>query len=93
MTEWNSVTHDGLGHLTQCYVDQFPTWKSYTIREHRPLVEKLAAMGSWLARRILGLAQDADVAPLDDDEIAQRFFYGDVETLKALRGFFRGETP
>lgn len=90
MTEWSGVTYDYLGHLTLCFVKQFPKWQDYALANHRPLIEKLSALGSWSARKLLAIPDDADVAPLGDDEIAQRFFFGDVDMLKTLRAHYRG---
>ncbi|MCW2086192.1 UNVERIFIED_ORG: hypothetical protein M2193_008367 [Bradyrhizobium japonicum] len=43
-----------------------------------------AAMGSWSARKLLDIPQEANVKPLDDAEIADRFFFGDVQTFTTL---------
>jgi hypothetical protein len=63
------------------------------LAEHAEQLETLAAMGAWSARELLGIPQGADVEPLDDPVIADRFFYGDVETMRALRSAYRGEQP
>ena len=90
MVEWSSVVYDNLGHLSLCNLKFFPKWTAFVLGEYLPLVAKLAAMGSWSARDLLGIARDANFDPLEDTEIAQRFFFGDVDTLVALRGFYRG---
>jgi hypothetical protein len=71
----------------------FPMWKAYALSTHRQQVETLAAMGSWSARELLGIPQEADIEPLDDIVIAERFFFGDVDIMRALRSCYRGETP
>jgi hypothetical protein len=91
MVEWSSVAYDNLGHLTLVYLHPFPKWKAYALAEHGEQVETLAAMGAWSARELLGIPQEADVEPLDDTVIADRFFFRDVETMRALRSAYRGE--
>lgn len=93
VTEWSSVTYDNLGHLALVFVDHNPVWENITLSEHLPEVEKLAALGSWSGRRLLDIPQETNIKPLDDVEIAERFFFGNVQTLTSLRGLYRGDIP
>lgn len=68
------MTYDGLGHLALVFVQHNPTWKQTALSEHLPQLEKLAAMGSWSARELLKIPQETEVKPLDDVELADRFF-------------------
>lgn len=85
VTEAAAVTYDGLGHLTLCLLHPFPAWTAYVIQEHRPLLETLSAMNSWKARELLGIKENEKLPALDNEDLAKRFFFGDTETLAALR--------
>jgi hypothetical protein len=91
MIEWSSVTYDNLGHMTLCLLDPFPKWKVYALEKHRPLVEALAALGSWAARKLLEMPDDQQCESLDEAEVAKRFFLGNEATLRALRASYQGE--
>lgn len=78
------MTYDNVGHFALVLVDHNPTWKQITLAEYLPQVEKLAAMGSWSARKLLNNPQETNVKPLDDAEVADRFFLGNVQTLNAF---------
>ncbi|MCW5726244.1 type I restriction enzyme HsdR N-terminal domain-containing protein [Parvibaculum sp.] len=89
MIEWSSVTYDNLAHSLLCRITpRFPKWRDYLLAERRPQLEKVAAMGSWAARKMLNVN---DCVSLSDQEIADRFFLGDVETLCVLRSAYRGQ--
>jgi hypothetical protein len=91
MTEWSSVTYDNLGHLTLCLLHRFPQWKEYLLKERRPLIGKLACMGSHAAKAMLGVDARDNFGVISDSELAERFFFGDIATLFALRSAYRGE--
>ncbi len=84
LVEYSSVTYDRLGHTTLCLLRDFPEWTEYAVSEHRLMIEKLAAMNSWKARELLGLTEKQTVEPLAPEVLADRFFFGDVETWSAL---------
>jgi hypothetical protein len=79
-----------LGHSTLCLLPDFPEWTAYALKEHRPLIEKLAAMNSWKAKELLGIAHEQTVKPLPSEELADRFFFGDGEILLALTKAYSG---
>jgi len=92
MIEWSSVSYDNLAHLLLCRLDpRFPKWRDYLLAERRPHLEKVAAMGSWAARRMLGMGNGEVINNLSDEEIADRFFLGDVDTLRILRSAYSGK--
>jgi len=91
MTEWSSVTYDNLGHLTLCLLHRFPQWKDYLLKERRPVIEKLACMGSHAAKAMLGVDARDNFGAITDLELADRFFLGDLATLAALRSAYRGQ--
>ncbi|SKA24677.1 Type I restriction enzyme R protein N terminus (HSDR_N) [Enhydrobacter aerosaccus] len=85
MTEASGITFDYLGHMTLCYLPQYPKWIEYVTTEHRSPVEELARLGSFRARELLGIDQRENMPRVPDAELANRFFYGDIAILKALR--------
>ena len=90
MIEWSCVTYDNLGHLTLCLMHPFPQWKAYTLENHRPLLERLASLGSSVAKEMLGLSKQDDYPALADTEMAKRFFLGNEATLQVLRARYSG---
>lgn len=91
-TEWCCVTYDFLGHLILCLLPPFPEWKDYILQNHLPEVTALAKLQSWAAKQLLGIEISDQVTPPDDQFLADRFFLGDVETLRFLRAKYNGET-
>jgi hypothetical protein len=85
MIEWSGVIYDNLGHAVLCLVDRFPKWKAYILETYKPLLESLAAMGSWSAKAMLGVAPNEKHGSISDAELADRFFLGNVATLQAIR--------
>ncbi len=47
-------------------------------------------MNSWKAKEMLGLPHDQAIEPLAPEELADRFFLGEVETLLALKKIYTG---
>lgn len=90
MTEAADVTYDGLGHLTLCLMARFSRWTAYALKQHRPLIETLASLGSWKAHELLGDELNKQLAPVTSIELAERFFCGDVSNLEALRAGYAG---
>jgi hypothetical protein len=87
-TEASNVVYDCLGHNCLCAINLFPTWKAFTIAKYRNEVEALAALGSWQAKEWLGLEISADVPRLADEQVAARFFFGDIGTFQTLRAAY-----
>jgi hypothetical protein len=85
MTEWSSVTYDNLGHSTIARLHRFPKWKDYLLAEKRELIEQVASTGSWAAKGLLGLKSEDEFPRMSDEQLADRFFLGDVDTLRAIR--------
>jgi hypothetical protein len=90
MTEWSSITYDNLGHGALCLLHRFPKWKDYLLQERLPLLEDLAALGSWAAKKMLGVQPQDKFGSVSDAELANRFFLGDVGTLRVLRAAYGG---
>jgi hypothetical protein len=76
------VNTDYLGHITLCLLEHYPSWKEYALESHRGSVVVLASLGSWQAKKWLG--DKAELRAVSNDEIARRFFFGNVEIMKAL---------
>lgn len=91
MTEWSSVTYDNLGHLTIVRLHRFPKWKEYLLAERRDSLEQVASTGSWAAKELLGIKREDDSRRMSDEELAGRFFLGDIDTLRALRTGYSGQ--
>jgi len=85
VTEWSSVTYDNLGHLTIARLHRFPKWKDYLLADKRELVEQVASTGSWSAKELLGFKIEDEFPKMKDEQLANRFFLGDVDTLRAIR--------
>ncbi|HWG17952.1 MAG TPA: hypothetical protein VN678_08830 [Acidobacteriaceae bacterium] len=85
VTEWSSVTYDNLGHSTIARLHRFPKWKDYLLVEKRELVEQVASTGSWAAKALLGFKIEDEFPGMKDEQLADRFFLGDIDTLRALR--------
>jgi hypothetical protein len=89
MTEWSSVTYDNLAHSTIARLHRFPKWRGYLLAERRELVEQVAATGSWAAKGLLGVKIEDEFPRMTDEQLADRFFLGDVDTMRAIRsGYF-----
>ncbi|WP_179403831.1 type I restriction enzyme HsdR N-terminal domain-containing protein [Burkholderia guangdongensis] len=89
-TEWCCVTYDFLGHLVLCLLPSFPEWKEYILQNHLPEVTALAKLQSWAAKQLLGMDISDQIEAPDDQFLADRFFLGDVETLRLLRARYNG---
>lgn len=92
-TEHNWVDYDSLGHIVLCVLKDIPEWRQYALANHREDIQTIAACGSWAAREILAISQDAQLSHLPDTESAERFFDGDVELFKALRAAYWNRNP
>ena len=84
-TEACCVEFDLLGHCCLGIVAQFPEWKDYALSEHRREIKLLSDMQSFTARELLGLDPLAQMEPCSDQCLADRFFFGDLETMRELR--------
>lgn len=92
MIEWSSVTFDNLAHSFLCRIEpRFPKWRDYMVAERRPLLEKVAAPGSWAARSMLGVKDGKNPFKINDQELADRFFLGDANILRVLRAAYSGD--
>jgi hypothetical protein len=89
-TESVSVNYDFLGHFALCVLSSIPKWKEYILQTHQAELRTLAALGSWSARELLGLDKTAAYPPLPDEEVAARFFFGDIAMMRALRNGYAG---
>ncbi|MFW3898893.1 hypothetical protein [Pseudomonas bharatica] len=87
-TEHNWVDYDYLGHVVLCALKGIPEWREYTVANHGDDVLKIAAYGSWAARKVLGIAESVKLTPLPDIEKAERFFDGDVALFTDLQGAY-----
>jgi len=91
MTEWSSITYDNLGHLTLVRLHRFPKWKDYLLSERRDLLTQVASTGSWAAKDLLGVKREDESGGMTEEDLATRFFLGDVDTLHALRKGYEGQ--
>ena len=77
-----SIAYDNLGHLCLCIIEDFPQWKAYTLAEHKADVQRLMQYGSWQAKEWLEGESVSSGRSVQD--LAERFFFGDSETLEGL---------
>ncbi|MDE0171915.1 MAG: type I restriction enzyme HsdR N-terminal domain-containing protein [Defluviicoccus sp.] len=84
-TEGTDVVYDSLGHGVLCMMDGHETWKNYVLEHHRQDVVTLARIGSWQAKAWLGLDVESSCPRLSDQEMADRFFLGDVTMYRRLK--------
>jgi hypothetical protein len=91
MTEWSSVTYDNLGLGMLCRLHRFPEWKAYLLEQEHGLVETMAAYGSNAAKTMLGIEPQHSAGVVSDQDMADRFFFGDVATLSTLRTAYSGK--
>jgi len=85
-TEHNWVDYDSLGHLILCVLTKSSKkWAEYVIDTHATDLQRLAQGGSWQARQLLGIPMNTHLPPPSDEEMAQRFFYGDLTLFQVLR--------
>lgn len=87
-TEGNDVVYDSLGHGILCIVNHHADWKSYVLKQHGHDVETLAMIGSWQARKWLGLGMDGSCPRPTDRAMADRFFLGDEEMYHRLKAAY-----
>lgn len=85
MTEASCVSYDNVGHGCLCAIDSVPRWKAYTLANHAQKIETLARLGSWQAREWLGWKKDGDIPRPSDQDVADRFFFGDIVMFQAIR--------
>jgi hypothetical protein len=88
--EWCSITYDYLGHFALCMMHVFPKWQQYALQNQRERLEELVKLGSWKAREMLSVSNQEKIEPLEDEVIATRFFFGDVQMLRTLRALYKG---
>lgn len=86
--EWCGLGYDDLGHMTLCLLNKIDGWKERALKLYKPSIEALAKMGSWSAKEYLSLPLETDVGSISDDELAERFFFGDVGLYRDLRQMY-----
>jgi len=88
-TENNWVNYDNLGHLVLCILAQSSRkWTDYVLTEHKEELSYLAKGGSWQARKLLNIAFDASIPHPSDEEMAKRFFNGNLVLFRDLSGAY-----
>ena len=73
-----------------CEAAWIPKWKDYLVAERRDLVGRWTSTASWAAKRLLGLKSEDEFRAMADQELADRFFLGDLETFRAIRRGYGG---
>jgi len=86
-TETSCVRYDSLGHGTLCLLEGFPEWKEHVLSNLRPELDSLVSLGSWQARKWLGLNAE-DVTLPSESEYAERFFFGDLRLSAEFRDVY-----
>ena len=94
-TEASGVVYDYLGHGCLCLIEKYPEWTNYVLNNHHVEVETLANIGSWAARKLLGediKATSQMQRKVDSQLLAERFFFGDLNTLNVIAKAYGYET-
>jgi len=94
-TEASGVVYDNLGHGCICIIEKYPEWKNFILDNHYIDIEKLAAIGSWAARKLLGediKSPSKTHQKIDSRLLSERFFFGDLETFKVIAKAYGYET-
>jgi hypothetical protein len=68
--------------LSLCFLESLPDWKAYALEHHRDEIEILANLGSWQAKK--WLEPDQSTIVLTEQELADRFFFGDIAAQRSL---------
>ena len=76
------VTIDYLGHLSLCLLESLPDWKAYALEHYRNDIAIIAHLGSWQAKK--WLEPDLPAIAVTEQELADRFFFGDVGAQRSL---------
>ena len=84
-TEGTDVVYDSLGHGILCIVSHHADWERYILKHHNQDVQTLAMIGSWQARKWLGLGMGVSSPRPTDQAMADRFFLGDEEMYRRLK--------
>jgi hypothetical protein len=90
MTECACISYDNLAQYTLARLHPFPKWKTYLVEERRDLLEEAASAGSVSAKDLLGIPREVPFRMMSDEELAARFFLGDVRILNDLRQAYNG---
>jgi len=88
-TESAAVRYDQLGHGCLCMLDEFESWKAQALACYADAVESLAHLGSWQARRWIGMSRDETVT-MSEEVYADRFFLGDRDIFEQLSMHYFG---
>ncbi|MHB8150679.1 MAG: hypothetical protein ACYDIB_10995 [Desulfobulbia bacterium] len=94
-TEASGVVYDSLGHGCLCLIEKYPEWTNYILNNHHVEVETLANIGSWAARKLLGediKAPSQIQRKIHSQLLAERFFFGDLNTLNVIAKAYGHET-
>jgi len=78
-----------------CLIEKYPEWTNYVLNNHHVEVETLANIGSWAARKLLGediKATSQMQRKVDSQLLAERFFFGDLNTLNVIAKAYGYET-
>jgi hypothetical protein len=64
--------------------------EGYIMSIHEPELRSLARLGSWRARELLGLEKTEPYLPPSDEELAERFLFGNTALVGRLRSGYSG---
>lgn len=81
-TEVNWVAYDNLAHTVLCSLETSEKWMDYVKATHHSDLLRVAAMGSWKARELLG--ENVAVPSVSDQDYADRFFHGNIALFRSL---------
>jgi hypothetical protein len=89
------ISYDYLGHLVLCILKMSPErWQRHAMEVHLDSIKRLAAYGSHQAAEFLKLPTSGSLPGTSEEELAERFFGGDLKLFEQLRRAYsdRSET-
>jgi len=86
--EFFSLNYDMLGHLVLCILEEYPIWKKYLLLEHQKEISVHTGLGSWAGKKLLEENKINKLIKISDNDIARRFFLGDLEQYLSLKKLY-----
>lgn len=91
-TEASAVVYDSLGHNCLCIIEKYDKWVKYIHKHHETEIVDLAKIGSWQARKLIGVDQKKILERPNEIAYADRFFFGDISIYRKFVSAYRFRT-
>ncbi len=83
-TEASAVVYDSLGHNCLCIIEKYDKWIKYIHEHHETDLINIAKIGSWQARKLIGVDQKEVLDRPNEIVYADRFFFGKTHIYRKL---------